>query len=80
MDIQAQPAKMVPVEADLFEAVGFVDNTHCLYIKFRNAPTLCYQKVPQFRFQGLLGAPRKDAYYKSFIKDQFLAKPVQPSL
>ena len=51
MDIPAQPAKMVPVEADLFEAVGFVDNTHCLYIKFRNAPTLCYQKVPQFRFQ-----------------------------
>jgi hypothetical protein len=75
MDTQARPFKMVPVDADLFESVGFVDSTHCLFIKFRNGPTQCFEKVPRFRFQGLIAAPRKDAYYKSFIQNQFLTKP-----
>ncbi len=68
---------MVSVDADLFESVGFGETTHCLYIKFRNAPTLFYEKVPRFRYQGLLAAPRKDAYYKAFIQNQFLSKPVE---
>jgi hypothetical protein len=67
---------MVAVDADLFESVGYEDLSHCLYIKFRNSPMLRYEKVPRFRFQGLLGAPRKDAYYKTFIQNQFLSKPV----
>ena len=56
MDNQTQPFKMVQVEADLFESVGFVDTTHCLFIKFKGSSTVCYEKVPRFRFQGLLGA------------------------
>lgn len=69
--------KMVPVDADQFESVGFVDTTHGLYIKFRNKPAVLYEKVPRFRFQGLMAAPRKDAYFKTFIKDQFLSKQVE---
>jgi hypothetical protein len=76
MEVQAQQLKMVPVEADLFEAVGFTDTNHKLYIKFRDSQALCFEQVPRFRFQGLLAAPRKDAYYRSFIKDKFLTKPV----
>jgi len=76
MDLHGQHAKMVAVDADLFESVGYEDLNHCLYIKFRNSPMLRYEKVPRFRFQGLLGAPRKDAYYKTFIQNQFLSKPV----
>jgi hypothetical protein len=76
MDLRVQPAKMVAVDADLFESVGYGDLEHCLYIKFRNSPTMRYEKVPRFRFQGLLGAPRKDAYFKTFIQNQFLSKPV----
>lgn len=76
MQLPAQAVKMVPVEADLFESVGYEDLTHCLYLKLRNAQTLRFEKVPRFRFQGLLGAPRKDAYYKTFIKDQFLSRAV----
>jgi len=30
--------------------------------------------------QGLLAAPRKDAYYKSFIQNQFLSKPVEMTI
>jgi hypothetical protein len=76
MDLHAQSAKMVAVDADLFESVGYEDLSHCLIIKFRNSSTMRYEKVPRFRFQGLLGAPRQDAYYKTFIQNQFLSKPV----
>jgi hypothetical protein len=33
--------------------------------------------VPGFRYDALLAAPRKDAYYRTFIKDRFLTKPVE---
>lgn len=72
-----QQVKMVPVGADTFESVGYVDATRCLYIKFRNAPTLCFQKMPRFRYAGLLSAPRKDAYYNTFIRNKFLSKAVE---
>lgn len=80
MNVQGQSINMVPVDADLFESVGFVDTTHMMYIKFRNSPAMCFEKVPRFRYQGLLSAPRKDAYYKTFIQNQFLTKPVPVSL
>ncbi len=77
MEIQGQPVKMAAVDADLFESVGYVDATRSLYVKFRNAPALRFEKVPRFRYQGLLAAPRKDAYFKTFIKDQFLTRQVE---
>ena len=76
MDIPAQPIKMAPVEADLFESVGYSDATRTLYIKFRDGKTMRFEKVPRFRYQGLLAAPRKDAYHRTFIKDLFLTKPM----
>lgn len=74
MEIAAQSVKLAPVDADLFESVGYEDLTHTLYLKLRDGTTLRFQKVPRFRFTGLMGAPRKDAYFKTFIKDQFLFK------
>jgi hypothetical protein len=76
MNIPGQELKLMPVEADLFESVGYEDLTHCLHIKFRDTGTVRFEKVPRFRYQGLLGAPRKDAYYRAFIKDKFLSRPV----
>lgn len=70
--------KMMAVDADLIEAVGYLTAGRKLYVKFRTSPALCYEGVPGFRYQGLLSAPRKDAYFRSFIKDQFLAKEVPP--
>jgi hypothetical protein len=69
---------MESVDAELFESVGYTEGTRTLVIKFRNAPAIRFEKVPRFRYQGLLAAPRKDAYYKTFIKDQFLSKTVAP--
>jgi KTSC domain-containing protein len=69
--------KFMAVDANLFESVAYDDINHTLYIKFRDAPPLRLEKVPRFRYQGLMQAPRKDAYYKTFIKDQFLTKPFQ---
>lgn len=67
---------MVPVDAGLFEAVGYVHQTRTLYIKFRPpAGTVCYQNVPGFRYDGLIAAPRKDAYYETFIQNRFIEKP-----
>ena len=80
MSIPGQPiVKWVSVDANKFDAVGYVMAGRKLYVKFRNAPTLCYEGVPGFRYQGLLTAPRKDAYFDSFIKSSFLAKEVPPS-
>ncbi len=76
MEPTPQAVKMMPVDADLFEAVGYIPRNRQLYIKFRNSPALCFNNVPGFRFESLLTAPRKDAYYRTFIKDRFLTKPV----
>jgi hypothetical protein len=75
---QPPPVKMVPVDASTFESVGYVLSTRRLYIKFRNSPALFFEGVPGFRFQGLMGAPRKDAYYSTYIKDRFLTKEAPP--
>ena len=73
---QIPEVKMVPVDADLFESVGYISKTRTLYIKFRPpAGAVSYQNVPGFRFDGLLAAPRKDKYYESFIQNRFIEKP-----
>jgi hypothetical protein len=70
--------KFVPVDASAFESVGYVPASRMLYIKFRNnLPALCFANVPGFRYDGLLAAPRKDAYYKTFIENQFLTSPAK---
>jgi KTSC domain len=74
-----QPSvRMMAVDAKTFESVGYANAGRKLYVKFRDAPILCFEGVPGFRFQGLLTAARKDAYFKTYIKDQFLSKQVQP--
>lgn len=77
MEPTPQAVKMMPVDSDLFEAVGYITRNRQLYIKFRNSPALCFDNVPGFRFESLLTAPRKDAYYRTFIKDRFVTKVVQ---
>ena len=70
--------KMTPVQANGIESVGYVDGTRKLYVKFRNSQeALCFDGIPRFRFSGLMSSPRKDAYFKSFIKDSFLSSQVQ---
>ncbi|HVU27184.1 MAG TPA: KTSC domain-containing protein [Verrucomicrobiae bacterium] len=76
MAIPTPPVKMMPVDADLFESIGYVTGSRQLVIKFRRTPALLFQNVPGFRYEGLLNAPRKDAYYTTFIKDRFLTKEV----
>ncbi len=71
--------KMTAVDADTFESVGYVTAGRKLYVKFRNAPAICYEGVPGFRFQGLMAAPRKDAYFQTYIKNQFLGKEAAPN-
>jgi hypothetical protein len=71
MDAVSHQTKLVAVDADLFESIAYDDLAHTLHLKLRDGGTLTFQKVPRFRYTGLLGAPRKDAYYKTFIKDQF---------
>jgi KTSC domain len=77
MDATPPNVKMMRVDADLFESVGYLPRSRQLFIKFRNSPAVCLDNVPGFRFDGLLSAPRKDAYYRTFIKDRFLTKPVE---
>jgi hypothetical protein len=69
--------KMVPVDAETFEAIGYVLKGKLLYIKFRNSPPLVFNNVPGFRYDGLLAAPRKDAYFATFIKNFFVSKPAE---
>ena len=69
--------KMVPVDAEKFESVGYVLKGRLLYIKFRNSNVLVFNNVPGFRYDGLMAAPRKDAYYDTFIKNFFVSKQTQ---
>jgi KTSC domain len=75
---QQSVVKMVSVNADAFEAIGYATGARQLFIKFRNAPALCFNNVPGFRYEGLMAAPRKDAYYNTFIKNFFISKPAEP--
>ena len=72
-----QSVRMMPVDAELFESIGYVPKTRQLYLKFRNSPALCFDNVPGFRYESLLTTPRKDAYYRTFIKDRFVTKSVE---
>ena len=74
---QPKAVKMVPVEADSFEAVGYSTGSRQLFIKFRKPPSLVFSNVPGFRYEGLLQAPRKDAYYDTFIKNFFISKATE---
>ena len=69
--------KMVPVHADEIESVGYVFKGKLLYIKFRNSTVLVFNNVPGFRYDGLMAAPRKDAYYNTFIKNFFVSKAAE---
>jgi hypothetical protein len=75
--VAAPAVKMVPVDADTFESIGYTANGRQLYIKFCNAPPLVFNNVPGFQFDGLKNAARKDAYYNTFIKNFFLSKQAQ---
>jgi hypothetical protein len=75
---QAKNMRFTPVDATGLESIGYAPASRQLYIKFRNnLPTLYFDNVPGFRYEGLLAAPRKDAYYKTFIENQFLANQVK---
>jgi hypothetical protein len=65
---------MRSVDAKMFESVGYSMTSRKLFVKFRDSSTLYFEGVPGFRYQGLLSSPRKDAYFKTYIKDCFLAK------
>ena len=69
--------KMVPVDAEKFESVGYVFKGKLLYIKFRDSSVLVFNNVPGFRYDGLMAAPRKDAYYNTFIKNFFVSKAAE---
>ena len=70
--------KFTPVDATAFESISYVPASRQLFIKFRNnMPTLCFANVPGFRFEGLKAAPRKDAYFKTFIENQFMTNQVK---
>ena len=73
-----QPVKMMSVDAEAIESIGYVDGSRTMYIRFRSGRTLCINNVPRFRYQGMLAAPRKDAYYTTYVKDRFLMQEVQP--
>jgi hypothetical protein len=77
MEPTPQAVKMMKVDSDLFESIGYISKSRQLYIKFKNSPALCFDNVPGFRYESLLTVPRKDAYFRTFIKDRFLTKPVQ---
>jgi len=72
-----QAVKMMSVDAEAIESIGYVDGSRTMYIRFRSGRTLCINNVPRFRYQGMLAAPRQDAYYTTYVKDRFLMKEVQ---
>lgn len=78
MSLPVSGFKMVPVEADSFTSVGYIPGARQLYVTFLRGETIVYDNVPGFRYEGLMAAPRKEAYFKTFIKNSFLAKPGTP--
>ena len=76
MESPVQPVKGIPVNANMFTEVGYSNGTRCLFIKMQNGTMMEFDDVPRFRFDGLMAAPRKDAYFRSFIENHFIAKQV----
>ena len=78
MAIPVQSVKMITVDEDSFTAFGYAAGNRTLYITFRNGTSLAYQNVPGFRYEGMVAAPRKEAYFKTFIQNNFLSKAATP--
>ena len=69
--------KMTGVDEQQIESIGYSGRT--LYIKLKGSgETITFDGVPRFRYEGLMNAPRKDAYYLTYIKNSFLAKHAAP--
>lgn len=68
---------MLNVDGKLIESISYNEATRLLYVKF-HAPggALCFEDIPKFRYNGLMNAPRKDAYFTTYIRNSFLSKPV----
>ena len=80
MSLPGQPAvKMVPVDSNLIESVGYTISSRRLYVKYKNSPAVYFEGVPSFRYSGLMASPRKDAYFSTYIKSSFVANPVPDS-
>jgi hypothetical protein len=76
MEMPNQHVKLVPTDSEGFEAVGYDASARCMIMKLRDGTTIRLENVPRFRYSGLLSSPRKDAYYRAFIKGHFLTKNV----
>ena len=74
MPLSVAAVKMVPVDEDSFVAIGYAASGRQLHITYRNGTTVIFQNVPGFRYEGLLAAPRKEAYYKTFIENRCITK------
>jgi hypothetical protein len=72
-----QVIKLLELEgAKIIESVSYNDATRILYVKFSDDKGgMCFEDVPKFRYDGLMNAPRPDAYFGTYIRNLFLSKP-----
>jgi hypothetical protein len=72
-----QEIKLLELEhTKIVESVSYNDATRMLYVKFRdNKGAMCFEDVPKFRYNGMMNAPRPDAYFSTYIRNLFLSKP-----
>ena len=72
-----QVIKLLELEGtSIVESVSYNDATRILYVKLRdNKGGMAFEDVPKFRYNGLMGAPRPDAYFNTYIRNLFLSKP-----
>jgi hypothetical protein len=73
-----QVIKLLELEGTkMVESVSYNDATRILYVKYcDNKGAMCFEDVPKFRYNGLMSAPRPDAYFATYIRNLFLSKPV----
>lgn len=59
---------MVPVESTSIQLVGYDEDAHELYVRFRRGRTYVYFDVPPSTYAALLEAPSKGRYLNFEIK------------
>jgi len=71
MRIRSLDVEMIRVNSRAMSAVGYDPSTQVLKITFSRGNTYDFCRVPQYIFDGLMGAFSKGTYYNDHIKDRY---------
>ena len=68
---------MYPVNSSQISYIGYENDTHELFITFKNGSTYKYEDVPLFKFTNMKTDPSVGKYFNMYIKDIYVSTKIK---